>query len=258
MVKTTMSATSSIEWPADFWPEFIQRYWETHPYHFNKPAPPPFINKTELFKVVTNMPARTPSDRFWIVRNAPPKTHNDFIMGSLDLLGPHANDTNFEGYFKRLSRHTAGINIHNLDAVKPELWQRVNTFIEQLSHTPDQPAATHWGLDTFIGTYQATPFGIHRDNASVFSFVLQGQRTYVTWPADYFSPGDPALQTPDMEKIAAHLPYAETFLVSAGDVFYWPSNRWHVVLSDGTPSITAQISAYFDVNDLHHWARGNS
>jgi hypothetical protein len=101
-----------------------------------------------------------------------------------------------------------------------------------------------------LGTYRATPFGIHRDPAGVFSFTLKGQRTYFTWPAETFEPDHPDLLSPDPDVIARHLDKAERFDVSPGQVFYWPSNRWHLVASQGDPFVVAQVSAYFAPADV--------
>ena len=248
-----MTTLNEYEWPSSFWSEFINKYWEQHPTSFTCPAEKPFINMEELFEVVTHMPIRVPADRFWIARNSTPKSTRDFTMGALSLIGPQPTDLNFEGYFRRLGKHTTGINIHNLDKAKPDLWNRVQGFTKSLSKVDNKPPAKYWDLDTFFGTYRATPFGIHKDPASVFVFSLMGERTYCTWEYDYFERGDEALQTPDLEKVRPHLNNAETFILKPGEIFYWPSNRWHVVMSDGKPSVVAQISAYFDPKHLGHW-----
>jgi|GEM_PF-2423990 len=239
-------------WPDSFWPEFIDKYWELAPTSFKSPGQEPFINLEELFALVTNMPSRIPSDRFWIARNVPPKSVRDFTMGSLNLFGPQKSDKSFENYFNRVKHHSTGINIHRLQ-VRQDLWKRTKGFIKNLSKVKGRPPAENWDLDTFFGTYRATPFGIHKDPASVFAFMLMGERTYCTWESDYFTTGDKALQTPDLDKIEPHLKNAETFTVRPGKVFYWPSNSWHVVLSNGKPSVVAQISAYFKHEDLPHW-----
>jgi 50S ribosomal protein L16 3-hydroxylase len=104
--------------------------------------------------------------------------------------------------------------------------------------------------DTFFGNYRATPFGIHRDPASVFSFVLQGRRTYCFWPMSHFASDDPDLYRTDPEVLARHLDHAERFEAGPGDLIYWPSNRWHVILADGHPFVAAQVSAYFRPEDV--------
>ena len=237
---------NKYEWPDDFWAEFVERYWERDPTSFKCPAQSPFIELNELFDVVTSMPSRVKSDRFWIAKKTPSRSLQDFVRGSLTLLGPQKSDVDFNGYFTRLKRHTTGINIHNLDKAKPILWDRVQGFVDNLSDVSGKPSAKNWDLDTFFGTYHATPFGIHKDSASVFAFGLMGKRTYCTWNLDYFNRGDEALYTPDLDKIRPHLDNAEIFTLNAGEIFYWPSNRWHLAMSNGAPSVVAQISAYFE------------
>lgn len=240
---------NSYKWPESFWHKFRNTFWEKDPCVFKSPAEP-FISKDELFKVVTSMPSRGRSDRFWIAKNKPLESFSDFRMSSLDLLGPKPQDKSFEIFFQRINNHQAGINIHNLDSAMPELAKRVKDFPIQLNKVHGSPTPTRWVLDTFFGNYKSTPFGIHIDPASVFSFILEGNRTYATWQLDYFKKNDPALGTPNMKLIEQHLKNAELFNAKSGDIFYWPSNRWHIALSDGNPSIVAQISAYFDPKTL--------
>ncbi len=80
--------------------------------------------------------------------------------------------------------------------------------------------------------------------------MLQGQRTYCFWPMATFAPDDPGLWRPDSQEIRRRMPTAEIFQAGPGDLVYWPSNRWHVVLSDGEPFVAAQVSAYFLAEDV--------
>ena len=209
----------------------------------------------ELFQIITQQSARRADDRLWIARRNPPRSHKDFILGSLDILGPQKRDINFEQYFRRMAHYNTGVNIHSLEDKLPELTHRIASLKRILTQVDGAPVAQRWDTDTFFGTYPVSPLGIHKDTASVFSFALMGKRTYYMWPSDYFQKGDEALFTPDPEKIEPHLKYAEQFVMQAGDVIYWPSNRWHVILSDGQPSVVAQVSAYFPPKDLPHWNR---
>lgn len=253
MQQKRLDIMHQYQWPETFWPHFIENYWEQKATSFPMPADKPFLGTRELFDIVTSMKERVPSDRLWIATNTPPKTISDFTMASLDMLGPQRADRDFDTYFNRFSKYAAGVNIHNLQKVRPDLWERLEGFTEHLSKAKNAPVALNWDLDTFFGTYRSTPFGIHKDPASVFAFVLEGERTYCTWDSDYFDPQDEALHTPDLDKIEPHLKNARTFTVGPGEVFYWSSNCWHVVLSDGDPSIVVQISAYFDPEKLSHW-----
>ncbi len=119
-------------------------------------------------------------------------------------------------------------------------------FHERLNALLGAPVVRRWEIDAFFGNYAATPFGIHRVNGGVFSFCLYGKRTYLLWPPEYFHRGHRDLIRPDPEVIARHADAATRIDVKPGSGVYWPSNRWHVVLSDGSPFAVAQVSAYFD------------
>lgn len=204
----------------------------------------------EVFQAVTTMPERGPSDRFWLARNPQPSSMADFVRLDLDLMGPQANDGGFDGFFARLADHSYGINIHRLGSVVPAFTKLAEDVESAVADAPG-PKVQVWRTDTFFGNYRATPFGIHRDPASVFSFTLHGTRTYYTWPPEAFSPDDPDLGTIRPEVLARHLPDAERFDVGPGSLVYWPSNRWHLVGSPGEPFVVAQVSAYFKPADVN-------
>lgn len=239
---------------ADFWRRFKADYWEQQPVAMV--VPEPLFEVADIFAAVVAMPSRGPSDRFWLAASEQPKTPEDFRQLSLDVFGPKASDGGFEGFFARMGENGYGINIHSLGSGNPSLIPAKESFARNLAAVPGRATPLGWHIDTFFGNYLATPFGIHSDAASVFSFVLQGQRRYYTWPPECFAPGDPALMTPDLDVIAAQVPRAEVFEVGPGECFYWPSNRWHLVGSDGQPFVAAQIFTTFDEGQLEHLRSG--
>lgn len=226
-----------------------REYWERRPVSARfRPRPPSTLDS--VFNAAASMPERGGSDRFWMARGDAPKTRGDFAYIDLDLMGPHASDGGFDGFFARLADRPFGINIHRLGLADSSFLRFAKPFARELTDVPGAATANRWVVDTFFGTYPATPFGIHRDPASVFSFVLRGRRRYCFWQMDAFEPDDAALQKPDMDVINATLPRAEVFEAGPGDMVYWPSNRWHVMLSDGSPFVAAQVSAYFNRDDV--------
>ncbi len=231
------------------WRDFIEQHWEQAPRVWRGLCDPDMLTADELFETVVAMPSRSKSDRFWVAVQSPVHGRDGYTMISLDHFGPKANDGSLDGFFARvqqgLNARPMGINIHRLQLANPDLWFRMRQFIRSLIHGTGKLPTQQWDIDTFFGTYDATPFGIHRDNASVFAFGILGQRTYYFWPGDAFKPGDNALGTPDMKHIAPYLQQAQRFDIGPGDVVYWPSSHWHVVASDGQPSAVVQISAYF-------------
>lgn len=232
-----------------FWRDFIEQYWEQAPTVWRGLCDPGLITADELFETVVAMPSRSKSDRFWVAAPSPVRGRDGYTKISLDHFGPKSDDGSFDGFFARvqqgLNARPMGINIHQLQLANPDLWFRFRRFIRGLIDGTNELPTQQWEIDPFFGTYHTTPFGIHRDNASVFAFGVLGQRTYYFWPGDAFQPGDDALGIPDMTHITPYLQQAKRFDLGPGDMVYWPSSHWHVVASDGQPSVVVQISAYF-------------
>lgn len=233
-----------------FWDAIRDDLWEQHPaaLRFRQGTPP--LTLDDVFEAVTRAPFGRRNGRFWVARDDAPALPSDFAQPNLDLLGPQVLDGDFAGFFARMADYSFGINIHALGAAVPEFRALVETFARQLSEVPGAATAQSWLADTFFGNYRATPFGIHRDPAGVFSFLLQGSRTYAFWPPGAFATDHPDLLRPDAAVLARHLGTAEVFHAEPGDLIYWPSNRWHVMLSDGRPFVAAQVSAYFKPEDV--------
>lgn len=241
-----MRADMQKDWQDEAWDEFIARHWELHPVLLPAPAWARFSDLSELFDIIlaSRGSERLVADRFWVAKNPHPRRLDDFAMVDLDLLGPSAFDGSLEGFFSRMHGRIFGINLHRLDRWQVELRQRLAEPVKRLSRVEGSETVRRWDIDCFLGTYRMTPFGVHRDRASVFSLCLHGERTYLTWPPDYPWPKED-LFVPDESRLKKHLHTAEQFRVRPGELFYWPSNRWHVVCSDGHPSVVVQFSAYF-------------
>jgi len=240
-----LSPELGVAWNDDLWSRFMEEFWERKPTRLPMFQSGPMASLAELFELVVSMRGsrRLPADRLWIARREPPRDRTeDFFQASLDLMGPQPADGDFDGFFRRLGKRIGGANIHRLQNHKPIFLERISELIARLEELYS-PSIQRWDLDTFFGNYSITPFGAHRDQASVFSFCLLGERTYCTWPPDY--PWNPdALYTPDPDRLAKHLEKAERFNVKAGQLFYWPSNRWHLVSTKGEPSVVVQVSSY--------------
>lgn len=231
------------------WATFNSTYWEKDPVLMSSGFPGDPLTLDALFTAITSMPARGPSDRFWLATQSPVRSRQDFRRIDLDLMGPQTSDRGFDGFFNRMGSHSYGINIHRLASADSRYELLLEAFAKG-THSASGPTPQQWQSDTFFGNYRATPFGIHRDPAGVFSFTLLGRRTYYTWPATTFEPDHPDLFNPDPDVIARHLATAERIDVTPGQVVYWPSNRWHLVASDGDPFVVAQVSAYFKAADV--------
>lgn len=229
---------------AQFWTDFVAEHWEQTPVLMDAGDLSSPLTLDDLFKAITSMADRGPADRFWLARIPQPTSMADFVQLDLNLMGPQASDGDFDGFFGRLAEHSYGVNIHRLGSALPT-FDDLTADIATALAGEERPKVQAWLSDTFFGNYRATPFGIHRDPAGVFSFTLHGTRTYYMWPPEAFAPNDPDLGTIRPDVLARHLPDAERFDVGPGSVVYWPSNRWHLVASPGEPFVVAQVSAHF-------------
>jgi 50S ribosomal protein L16 3-hydroxylase len=237
--------------PESFWESFVEHHWEQQPCKLSQLFYTPIVSEDELFQAVISKPERVKSDRLWATAAAGEEP-TKYRQIPLEMFGPKATDGSLGGFFERTAKgfkdRRFGINIHHLQIASPEVWFRFREFVHGLTAVTRQLPTQRWDIDTFFGTYEATPFGIHKDNASVFAFGVRGHRTYYAWPDDYFQEGDAALHNPDPEVIRPHLEHAIRMDIGPGDVAYWPSSHWHVVTSDGNPSAVVQVSAYFGVS----------
>ncbi len=175
---------------AAFWRDFIEQHWEQEPTVWRGLYEPGITTADELFETVVAMPSRSKSDRFWVAKQSPVHDCDGYTLISLDHFGPKSKDGSLDGFFTRvrqgLNARPMGINIHQLQLANSALWFWFRQFIRGLIDGTGELPTQRWELDTFFGTYDVTPFGIHRDNASVFAFGILGQRTYYFWPADAF------------------------------------------------------------------------
>lgn len=239
-----------LEFDDEFLPTIAEQYWQREPVKFRVTTQESPFDPAAVFTALSAPVAHDQLDWLQVAARADPTNVRHYRMVPFRTHGPRVDDVDFAGYFARLSQLSFGFNVHDLGRRAPDLLARTQPFREQLTAVPGFPSVRHWELDAFVGTYRATPFGIHRDNGGVFSFCLVGTRTYLLWPPAYFTANHPDLTKPDPEIIARHAEAATRIDVEPGYGLYWPSNRWHVVLGNGEPFAMAQVSAYFDQADL--------
>lgn len=227
--------TASVDWQC-----FIEQYWEKTPVQLDGLGVIPVFDSSEVFQAMTEKREFGPSDRFWV------KHEEQFQKAELSIFGPRADDKTLDGYLRRISggQNEVGLNLQSLQVGSPALWFRLRSFVRGLLQGVPLPSQ-RWDVDCFLGNYRTTPFGIHADSASVFAFGVMGRRTYYAWPQAYFQPGHPDLHQAGEQSWQKHLKHAIRLELTPGRAIYWPSSHWHVVTSDGSPSLVVQLSAYF-------------
>jgi 50S ribosomal protein L16 3-hydroxylase len=226
-----------------FWQEFTAAHWEKSPALIRSPFSPTFISPPQLFDCVKEASERyrsshtlTPIDiRIWL--------DNALIQTDLADYLPLKSDDSVRSYMSRLQPNLGGrgfsFMLNKIHVHFPELWERFRSFFHELyPHVGLPPGGAD--SDVLIGTYKSTGFGVHKDAASNFTLVVEGNKSILAWPDNSV-----------FNKIGGNTCHFEEFREDAvelkagpGDLIYWPSSYWHVGRSD-VPSMTLQLAFYF-------------
>lgn len=157
---------------------------------------------------------------------------------------PRATDGSFDGYAARAARELCETGefclvVNKVCELSPILWERARRFLVPIfAHVGFVPGPSNTQL--FLSNCRYTPFGVHKDFASVFSTVVRGPKRMLVWPyealAHLLDDPDADLRTegeeldeldPQSVRDDATLLHGET-----GDLLYWPATHWHVGAAD--------------------------
>jgi hypothetical protein len=127
-----------------------------------------------------------------------------------------------------------GIILNRGEKFCQELTATIATKIAPLLEKKGMP--TEGFLFTiFIGNYESTPLGIHKDfsGKSVMHFHLgPGEKTMYTWDDEPYS-SRCGINAKNNTEIGPHLEYADKHTFGEGDVYFMPENRFHVGCQSG-------------------------
>jgi hypothetical protein len=137
---------------------------------------------------------------------------------------------------------------------------RVRAFISGLVKLVGIPACK-MDLEIFLGKYQRTPGGAHKEGCANFHFVIDGQKRMLVWQPQHevnekdFLVNKPGVGDYDEEQYLDNVRFEQALGepiamdAKAGDAFYWPSGVWHVAESPET-NLSMNIALYMDGNPL--------
>jgi hypothetical protein len=240
----------------------LRRCWDREPAHFRDPFGGGSFSRQELFATALELSDRMrrrqtgPMVRFYL-------EGQDFATQAVFPL-PHlplASDGGFEGYAARMAKEHPGQRfglVFNDCHQTFNNWERARGLASDLSEAVGVPQG---GFDTiiFIGNYRHTPFGIHKDNAHVVTFVVEGTKRFLTWPWPALAQRPEVkpqsrydfatLQPVDAADHDAMVAAGAPLEGAAGDVLYWPESSWHrAEPSDGlSVTITLGLNTLKDV-----------
>ena len=225
----------------EFWSRFVQKFWEQRPLVIKQPFASPLTTSNEIFSAIKNA-----SEQF---RAGGPDcffrfyTEEGFLLTGPKLQHyiPETSDLSAADYVNRMTRklhgQQFGLVLSQFQAHEARLWSRVRKFLSELS--AELPAQPWVEMVSFLGNYDKTPFGIHRDAVSVFLYVVEGHKRIYLWPRDYFSDSDDVRLESDFATLRRDAIMLEA---EAGDIIFWPANIWHVGESVGGFSSSISIA----------------
>jgi hypothetical protein len=235
-----------------FWQDFVRDHWERKPVCFTGPA---LITPDEAFHA-----AVLSSQRFLRMYREHPESeelrpdvrfYRGGAMVTTDLadLLPNARDVSAELYVRRIEEQLAGgdfeLVVNQLQSDSGDLWFRLRDFARPLYAEAGFPAG---GADAvlFLRNHPATSFGVHKDRASVFAFLLSGRKRILTWEEHGYR-GEPF-----SSRYSAFLTNAHVLDGNAGDVLYWPSSHWHV--GEAEPGFSMSVNVGFRYRMASNWS----
>ena len=208
------------------WPEFVEGYWEKRPLVIRQPPARRIISSDRTFQGLRKISE--------LYRAGDSEVALDFYVDQTNVGGnvgkhlPRRQDQSVSRYSKRLKRsihgRSFGLVAGNFHAYEPEIWLRTRDYLYGLFEQTGIPGnKTTTAL--FLGDYPTTPFGLHAGDAATFVFVIEGRKRIRVWPPGILD-GRPNLG--GAQHYQEHLHGSIILEGTPGDVFYWPSQYWHI------------------------------
>jgi len=203
----------------------LWRVWGRTPHLFRRPFATPLATAADYWEVLLGWAREVRAGR----RFASPRwIENDLL--------PAESDGGVEAFCARVdARHRGDWYLYQADGVQqlhPPVWHRLAELVRPIvAHEGGLPPGGMM-LDLFLGRYDRTPTGIHRDEGEVLAFVTLGPKRLHFWPRETFptpwaAPERTHFQT-GIWSYEKHLDSALTLEAEAGDVIYWPRSFLHL------------------------------
>jgi len=223
-----------------FWRTFTRTHWGRKPTVIRAPFSQPIVTPAEVFRgvVATRKRLRELTDSVDL------RIDGTRVVLELERWLPRAGDKSLEGYQARLKRAGTGGQLALLvNDFQEELgcafYDRVRQFLRGLYELTGVPPRAE--VDLFLGNYQRTPLGVHRDEAEVFCFVVEGKKRFRLWPREALRSSSARYGPGPYDRQLKH-----SFCLEGGpgDILFWPTSYWHVAESDGGLTSTLTLALY--------------
>lgn len=226
-----------------FWETFCELHLEKSPLVLKQPFASQFADSSDVFKGLVNASeqyregTRIPPIRFYV--------EHAWQQAEIGRLLVHEDDASVSGYAERITRELEGrqfgLIVNDYHAQDQVTWFRLRRFLLGLYELVGMPP-NQCEVGVFFGNYDKTPFGLHKDPHSVFTFIVEGRKRILAWPDEVFRGRPKMHDTLEYEQFRDQATVLEG---EPGDVLYWPSSHWHVAESTGGLSLTISFSIDF-------------
>lgn len=211
------------------WDDFVERYWERAPTILQQAMTHPFLSRADFFE------AALAASAVFTARTTRERSVRAFIDGRQILVDvarhlPERSDGDLTAYVHRMAagRSSFALVLNELQAAYPPLFFKLRNFLSGLFARVGLPAGNSQAV-AFIGNYQRSAFGVHRDDYSSFQFVLEGVKRFRIWPSSVFG----EIATFDPSDYSSLLDQSTLLEGRAGDILYWPASYYHIGETDG-------------------------
>jgi 50S ribosomal protein L16 3-hydroxylase len=237
--------------PPRFWQDFVEQYWERSPTTFRYPAAELLITADEALAIFRGL-----ADRFRSGEQADIDLYveNALLKSDIGRHLPAASDRDLAAYQARVTDQLGGrrfsLVTNSVKGQSREHWRRVKAFTRGLLAIVGRDIG-YLGADIFLSNTRQTAFGIHRDSASNFSYIVSGRKRMLVWPYEAFADRADQRSAGPMKNVFVDDINYEPFRAKAtileggaGEMLYWPASNWHVAESTGEPSLVFNIPIY--------------
>jgi hypothetical protein len=224
--------------------ERLLEHWRARPAVWRARLPRALLTEPELFDVLLAASASASANGGSAV---PVRAYREReLLPSADALLPIRADRSLDGYYRRIRRQLGGarfgIVVSDVQVLDLPLWERTTCLLRELYARTGTPIGGAQ-LDLFLGDYEVTPFGIHKDCQDVITFPIRGEKSFLTWEYEALCPlvgvgGEMRMEVCRAERLD-HRELRERATVlrgEPGDAMYFPCEYWHVAESTGTLS----------------------
>ena len=211
-----------LESPAS-WDDFFARYWRQQPGLFESPDPllsvPEAMAAIHLAGQDVLRASRSANLRFYCDHERQTPT---LVAG----LFPQQDELDPAQYVERVCRsmvgHKLGLVLNDVERYCEPFRERVRKLTEPVCSRVQEKLLIRTLV--FLGNYDYTPFGIHRDHLDTFMMPLLNSKSLYIWPRDAFD-GDDNLGIHD---VAPYLNGAHRYDMQPGETLFCPTGMWHI------------------------------